>query len=77
MLSEKRNTNFETASNQQNRWIQSKKRTVVSTAGSQATNNTEIMNVLTFIQQTMETPSEYNQQLKAKLDINLTHKETL
>ena len=41
--------------------------------GGQATNNTEIINVLTFIQQTMETLSAYSEQLKAKLDINLTH----
>ena len=50
---------------------------MASTLGGQATNNTEIINVLTFIQQTMETLSAYNEQLKAKLDINLTHQETL
>ena len=50
---------------------------MASTLGDQATNNTEIINVLTFIQQTMETLSAYNEQLKAKLDINLTHQETL
>ena len=48
-----------------------------STLGGQATNNAEIINVLTFIQQAMETLSAYNEQLKAKLDINLTHQETL
>ena len=47
------------------------------TQGVQATNNTEIINALTFIQQTKETLSAYNEQLKAKLDINLTHEETL
>ena len=50
---------------------------MASTLGGQATNNTEIINVLTFIQQTMETLSAYSEQLKAKLDINLTHQETL
>ena len=47
------------------------------TLGGQTTSNTEIINVLTFIQQTMETLSAYSEQLKAKLDINLTHQETL
>ena len=32
---------------------------MASTPGGQATNNTEIVNVLTFIQQTMETLSAY------------------
>ena len=50
---------------------------MASTLGGQATNNAEIINVLTFIQQAMETLSAYNEQLKAKLDINLTHQETL
>ena len=50
---------------------------MVSRLGGEATNNTEIINVLTFIQQTMETLSAYNEQLKAKLDINLTHQDTL
>ena len=48
-----------------------------STPGGQTTNNTEIINALTFIQQTMETLSVYNEQLKAKLDINLTDQDTL
>ena len=43
-----------------------------STPGGQATNNTGIINVLSFIQQTMETLSAYKEQLKAKIDINLT-----
>ena len=50
---------------------------MASTLGGQTPNNTEIINVLTFIQQTMETLSAYNEQLKAKLDINLTHQDTL
>ena len=50
---------------------------MASTPGGQATNNAEIINVLTFIQQTMETLLAYNEQLKAKLDINLTHQEML
>ena len=50
---------------------------MASTPGGQTTKNTEIINVLTFIQQTMETLSAYNEQLKAKLDINLTHQDTL
>ena len=50
---------------------------MVSTPGGQATNNTEIRNVLTFIRKTMEILSAYNEKLKAKLDINLTHQETL
>ena len=48
---------------------------MASTPGGQATNNTEIINVLTSIQQTMETLSAYNKQLKAKLDIYLIHQE--
>ena len=44
--------------------------------GGQATNNTEIIHVLTFIKQTMET-STHNKQLKTKLDINLAHQEAL
>ena len=43
------------------------------TPGGQATSNTEIINVLSFIQQKMETLPAYSEQLKAKLDINLTH----
>ena len=50
---------------------------MASTPGGQATNNTEITNALNFIQQTMETLSGYSEQLKAKLDINLTHQEKL
>ena len=50
---------------------------MASTLGGQTPNNTEIINVLTFIQQTMETLSAYNEQLKGKLDINLTHQDTL
>ena len=50
---------------------------MASTPVGSTTNNTEIINVLTFIQQTMETLSAYNEQLKAKLDINLTHQDTL
>ena len=46
---------------------------MASTPGGQTTNNTEIINALTFIQQTMETLSAYNEQLKAELDINPTH----
>ena len=45
---------------------------MASTPGGQATNNTGIINVLSFVQQTMETLSTYNEQLKAKIDINLT-----
>ena len=50
---------------------------MASKPGGQTTKNTEIINVLTFIQQTMETLSAYNEQLKAKLDINLTYQDTL
>ena len=50
---------------------------IASTPGGQAKNNTEIINALTFIQQTMETLSAYHEQLKAKLDINLTQEEML
>ena len=39
---------------------------IASTPGGQATNNTQMINVLTFIQQTMETLLAYNKQLKAK-----------
>ena len=49
---------------------------MASTPGGQPTNNTEIINVLTFTQHTMEILSAYNEQLKAKLDINLTRQET-
>ena len=40
---------------------------MASAPGGQTTNNEEIINVLTFIQQTMETPPAINEQLKAKL----------
>ena len=50
---------------------------MISTSGGQATNNTEIRKVLTFIRKTMETLSAYNEKLKAKLDINLADQETL
>ena len=50
---------------------------MASMLGGQATNNTEIIHVLTFIKQTMETLSTRNQQLKTKLDINLAHQEAL
>ena len=54
-----------------------KKAQMASTLGGRATNNTEIINMLTFIQHTMKTLSAYNKELKAKLDIYLTHQETL
>ena len=54
-----------------------KKAQTASTPEGEATNNTEIINILTFIQQTRETLSAYNGQLKAKLDINLAHQDTL
>ena len=63
-------TNSITGDNQKNAQM-------ASTPGGQATNRTEIINVLTFIQQTMEMLSAYNEQLKVKLDINLTHQDTL
>ena len=47
---------------------------MASSLGGQATNNTEIINVL---YPTKETLVAYDEQLKAKLDINLTHQETL
>ena len=50
---------------------------MASTPGGKARNNTEIINAYTFIQQTMETLSAYNEQFKAELDINLTHQKTL
>ena len=50
---------------------------LASKLGSQATNNIEIINVLTFFQQAMETLPAYKEQLKAKSDINMTHQETL
>ena len=63
-------TNSITGDNQKN--VQ-----MASTPGGQATNSTEVINVLTFIQQTMEMLLAYNKQLKVKLDINLTHQDTL
>ena len=71
---EKRNTNLKTVSNQQHH---SNQQQMASTPRGQAINNTEIINVLTFIQQKIETLRAYNEQLKTKLDINLTHQETL
>ena len=47
------------------------------TLGGLATENTDLINVLTFIQQTMETLSVYCKQLKTKLHMNLTHQEML
>ena len=71
---EKRNTNLKTVSNQQ---LHSNQQQMASTPRGQAINNTEIINVLTFIQQKIETLRAYNEQLKTKLDINLNHQETL
>ena len=50
---------------------------MASTPGGQATNNRELIKVLTVIQQTMETLSAHKEQLKTKLDAHLTHQETL
>lgn len=50
---------------------------MTSTPRDQATNTTELMIVVIFIQQTMETLPTYKEQIKAKLSINLTHQETL
>ena len=76
--SEKWNMDFQTVSNQQHHQRQCKKRADgLHTGRPGHKKNTEIIDVLTFIRQTMETLSVYNYQLKAKLDINLTHQETL
>ena len=50
---------------------------MTSTPRDQATNTTELMNVVAFIQQTMETLPAYKEQIKAKLSVNPTHQETL
>ena len=50
---------------------------MASATEDQTHRNTElIIKVLIYVQQTMETLSEFNQQLKTKFNIDLTLKET-
>ena len=57
-------------------WDNPKNAQMASTLRRHATDNTDLINVLTFIQQKMETLLVYNKQLKTKLRINLIHQET-
>ena len=54
---------------------QPKKIQVASASGSHTQNNIDMLKVLNFVQETTQTLSNYNEQLKTHLDINLTHQE--
>ena len=46
---------------------------VVSTSGGHIQTNIDLLKVLNFVQEAMQKPSNYSQQLQTHLDINLTH----
>ena len=46
---------------------------VASTSGGHIQTNIDLLKVLNFVQETMQKPSNYSQQLQTHLDINLTH----
>ena len=48
---------------------------VASASGSHTQTNIDLLKVLNFIQETMQTLSNYSEQLQTHLDINLTHQE--
>ena len=53
----------------------SKNSKAASQAGGQEKQNKDIINVITFIQRTMETLTEYTKQLSSQLNINMTRQE--
>ena len=54
---------------------ESKNIQVASASGDHTQTNTDLLKVLNFVQQTMQTLSNYSKQLQNHLDINLTHQE--
>ena len=48
---------------------------VASASGSHTQTNIDLLKVLNFVQETMQTLSNYSEQLQTHLDINLTHQE--
>ena len=48
---------------------------VASASGGRTQTNTDLLKVLNFVQQTMQTLSNYSTQVQNHLDINLTHQE--
>ena len=48
---------------------------VASASGGHTQTNIDMLKVLNFVQETMQTLSNYNEQLQTHLDINLTHQE--
>ena len=48
---------------------------VASTSGGHTQTNIDLLKVLNFVQETMQTLSNYSEQLQTHLDINLTHQE--
>ena len=48
---------------------------VVSASGGHTETNIDLLKVLNFVQETMQTLSNYSEQLQTHLDINLTHQE--
>ena len=48
---------------------------VASASGDHTQTNIDLLKVLNFAQETMQTLSNYSEQLQTHLDINLTHQE--
>ena len=48
---------------------------VASASGDHTQTNIALLKVLNFVQETMETLSNYSEQLQTHFDINLTHQE--
>ena len=48
---------------------------VASASGDHTQTNTDLLKVLNFVQETMQTLSNCSEQLQTHLDINLTHQE--
>ena len=48
---------------------------VASASGGHTQTNIDLLKVLNFVQETMQTLSNYSEQLQTHLDINLTHQE--
>ena len=50
---------------------------VASASGGHMQTNIDLLKVLNFVQETMQTLSNYSEQLQTHLDINLTHQKML
>ena len=48
---------------------------VASVSGGLTQTNIDLLNVLNFVQETMQTLSNYSEQLQTHIDINLNHQE--